>query len=288
MSTTETWRTAAAFWPGADDSQFVDVPGGPLHVRISGTGEDLLLLHGAGASGHSFDGVAQTLQRHYRLIIPDLPGQGFSSLLAPEKVGLPEFANYLISLMEKLDASPRWIIGHSAGAALATQLALQTIAPPKGILCINGAFNPFGSIAAPIFSKAARVLARNQWLPKLLASPALRWRGTPAMLSDTGSSVDPLMSQCYETLLSNPDHIAGTLRMMAGWDLPPLLTRLSQLQMPVWLIGTEGDKTIPPERSLSVAKRLQHGRCFRLPALGHLAHEEDPEAIVKIFHEMTA
>ena len=108
------------------------------------------------------------------------------------------------------------------------------------------------------------------------------------MLSDTGSSVDPLMSQCYETLLSNPDHIAGTLRMMAGWDLPPLLTRLSQLQMPVWLIGTEGDKTIPPERSLSVAKRLQHGRCFRLPALGHLAHEEDPEAIVKIFHEMTA
>ena len=288
MSNTPTWRAASAFWPGADESQFVDTPGGSLHVRISGAGEDVLLLHGAGASGHSFAGVASALTARYRLIIPDLPGQGFSALLPPEQVGLPEFADHLISLMAKIEATPRWIIGHSAGAALATQFALQATERPEGILCINAAFNPFGSIAAPIFSKAARLLARNQWLPRLLASPALRWRATPAMLSDTGSSVDPLMSQCYDTLLSNPDHIAGTLRMMAGWDLPPLLARLSQLEMPIWLIAAEGDKTIPPERSLSVLPKLKNGRSFRLPGLGHLAHEEDPEAIAKIFLEMTA
>ncbi|GIS01737.1 MAG: hypothetical protein CM15mP103_02880 [Gammaproteobacteria bacterium] len=57
-----------------------------------------------------------------------------------------------------------------------------------------------------------------------MATEAVGIAGTPvasnpAMLSDTGSSVDPLMSQCYDALLSNPDHIAGTLRMMAGWDL---------------------------------------------------------------------
>ena len=107
------------------------------------------------------------------------------------------------------------------------------------------------------------------------------------MLSDTGSSVDPLMSQCYDALLSNPDHIAGTLRMMAGWDLPPLLTRLTQLDMPIWLIAAEGDKTIPPDRSLSVMSRLNSGRSFRLAGLGHLAHEEDPEAIAEIFLQMT-
>ena len=287
MSIAETWRAASAFWPGVDDSQFVNTPVGSFHVRISGAGEDVLLLHGAGASGHSFDGVVKALCQHYRLIVPDLPGQGFSSLLAPEQVGLSEFAHYLISLMAQLDTSPRWIIGHSAGAALATQVALQANEPPEGIVCINAAFNPFGSVAAPIFSKAARLLARNQWLPRLLASPALRWRATPAMLSDTGSSVDPLMSQCYDALLSNPDHIAGTLRMMAGWDLPPLLVRLPQLEMPIWLIAAEGDKTIPPERSLSVMAKLKSGRSFRLPGLGHLAHEEDPEAIAEIFLQMT-
>ena len=156
------------------------------------------------------------------------------------------------------------------------------------MLCINAAFNPFGSIAAPIFSKTAKWFARSQWLPKALASPALRWRATGSMLADTGSTVDPLMSRCYDTLLRDPGHIAGTLRMMAGWDLPPLLRRLSLLQMPVWLTAAEGDRTIPPERSTSVAQNLPLARTVRIPDLGHLAHEEDPEIFDALFQEMVA
>ena len=126
-------------------------------------------------------------------------------------------------------------------------------------------------MAAPLFSKAAKWFARSHWLPKVLASPALRWRATGSMLADTGSAVDPLMSRCYDTLLGNPDHIAGTLRMMAGWDLPPLLRRLPALKMPVWLAAAEGDRTITPERSTSVAQDLPHAHTMRIPDLGHLS-----------------
>jgi len=108
------------------------------------------------------------------------------------------------------------------------------------------------------------------------------------MLADTGSAVDPLMSRCYDTLLSNPDHIAGTLRMMAGWDLPPLLASLSSLQMPVWLAAAEGDRTIPPDRSTSVVNDLPHARSVRIPDLGHLAHEENPDIFDDLFQEMVA
>ena len=108
------------------------------------------------------------------------------------------------------------------------------------------------------------------------------------MLADTGSTVDPLMSRCYDTLLGNPDHIAGTLRMMAGWDLPPLLDRLSSLQVPVWLAAAEGDRTISPERSTSVANNLPLARSVRIPELGHLAHEEEPSIFDNLFQEMVA
>ena len=82
------------------------------------------------------------------------------------------------------------------------------------------------------------------------------------MLADTGSAVDPLMSRCYDTLLGNPEHIAGTLRMMAGWDLPPLLRRLALKVLR--LAAAEGDRTIPPERSTSVARDLPHARTMRI------------------------
>ena len=108
------------------------------------------------------------------------------------------------------------------------------------------------------------------------------------MLADTGSVVDSLTSRCYDVLLANPDHIAGTLRMMAGWDLPPLLQRLSSLQTPVWLAAAEGDRTIPPERSTSVANDLPLARALRIPGLGHLAHEENPELFDDLFQDLVA
>ena len=288
MTSQKAWHAAAEFWPRADTSRFVEVGDIDFHVQVSGAGEDVLLLHGAGASAHSFSGLAARLSEGYRVIAPDLPGQGFSTLLPLEAVGLVPFADYLRELMSALEATPRWIIGHSAGAALGAQYALDTDTPPKGMLCINAAFNPFGSIAAPLFSKTAKWFARSHWLPKVLASPALRWRATGSMLADTGSAVDPLMSRCYDTLLGSPDHIAGTLRMMAGWDLPPLLRRLPSLQAPVWLVAAEGDRTIPPERSNSVAQDLPLARSVRIPHLGHLAHEENPDIFDALFEEMVA
>ena len=286
MTSQSAWHAVAEFWPRAETSRFVRVGNIDFHVQISGAGEDVLLLHGAGASGHSFAGLAARLSERHRVIVPDLPGQGFTTLLPVKAVGLAPFADYLRKLMSALEAKPRWIIGHSAGAALGAQYALDTNTLPKGMLCINAAFNPFGSIAAPIFSKTAKWLASSQWLPKALASPALRWRATGSMLADTGSAVDPLMSRCYGTLLGNPHHIAGTLRMMAGWDLPPLLRRLSSLQAPVWLAAAEGDRTIPPERSNSVAQDLPLARSVRIPHLGHLAHEENPDIFDALFEEM--
>jgi len=288
MSSHSAWRAVADFWPRADTSQFVRAANIDFHVQVSGSGDDVLLLHGAGASAHSFAGLASLLSEHYRVIAPDLPGQGFTNLLPLDDVGLAPFAQYLVELMAALSATPRWIIGHSAGAALAAQYALTAPSRPAGVLCINAAFNPFGSLAAPLFSKTAKWFARSRWLPKALASPTLRWRATGSMLADTGSSIDPVMSRCYDRLLSNPDHIAGTLRMMAGWDLPPLLAQLPTLHSTVWLAGAEGDRTIPPERSTSVSRDLPLSRSVRIPGLGHLAHEEDPEVFARLFHEMVA
>ena len=58
--------------------------------------------------------------------------------------------------------------------------------------------------------------------------------------------------------------------------------------MPVWLAGAEGDRTIPPERSTSVASDLPLARTLRIPDLGHLAHEESPEIFDDIFQKMVA
>ena len=74
--------------------------------------------------------------------------------------------------------------------------------------------------------------------------------------------------------------------MMAGWDLPPLLAQLQNLDIPIWLAASEGDRTIPPERSTAIEDQLRFGQIVRVPKLGHLAHEEDPELFAALFRKM--
>ncbi len=288
MTSQSQWSVSKEFWPLAESSRFVTVDANEWHVQITGAGPDVLCLHGAGASSHSFAGLTAAISNQFRVTTPDLPGQGFSELLPLENVSLSQFSEKLHLLLGNLSIEPQWIVAHSAGAALAAQYLLDHETKVRGLLSINGAFNPFGSVAAPLFSKAAKLLARNRFLPRLLASPSLRWRATGSMLSDTGSKLDPLTTLCYETLLSNPEHISGTLRMMAGWNLPQLISRLSGLSLPVWLVACERDRTIPPERSTLVEAYLPNSRCVDLPLLGHLGHEENPQRFAMLLKEFVS
>ena len=54
MTSRAAWEAVADFWPRADTSQFVRAAEIDFHVQVSGSGDDVLMLHGAGASSHSF------------------------------------------------------------------------------------------------------------------------------------------------------------------------------------------------------------------------------------------
>ena len=59
MTSRAAWEAVAHVWPRAETSRFVHVGNIDFHVQVSGAGEDVLLLHGAGASAHSCDSHAK-------------------------------------------------------------------------------------------------------------------------------------------------------------------------------------------------------------------------------------
>ena len=55
---------------------------GALYYRVRGSGESLLLIHGMGSSGVDWESQIRAMQRHFRVIVPDLPGCGHSPAFA--------------------------------------------------------------------------------------------------------------------------------------------------------------------------------------------------------------
>ncbi len=269
-------------WPNARHSRFIESGDMCWHVQNFGHGPTVMLLHGTGSSTHSWAPLAKLLENHAELIIPDLPGQGFSSPLAPEQTTLPGICAQLALLLEQLGKSPQVIVGHSAGAAIAATMALDGWAQPERLIAINGAFLPFGSVAAPVFSRLAKALANTTLVPAVTSWHGYFERPIRNLLKETGSRANPEMINCYQSLLKRRSHIEGTLRMMAGWDLKALKRALPGLKIPLDMIVCENDKTLSPWQLERLTELVAAAELHRLSGLGHLGHEEAPKDFVPI------
>lgn len=275
------WETDSAGWPNREWSRFVDAAGLRWHVQVMGEGPPLLLLHGTGASTHSWRDVMPRLAGHYTVIAPDLPGHAFTIRPPSGSLSLPGMASAVAALLRKLDVKPVRAAGHSAGAAVLVRMAADRLFAPADLVSFNGAFFPFGGMLGQFFSPLARTLANATLVQKLFARMADR-AAVERLLRDTGSTIDAEGIGLYQRLFSNEGHVAGALGMMAAWDLHRMPQDLGGLPQPLTFVAAGNDRTVPPATAAEAARLTRQPHLVSLPGLGHLAHEEDPAAAAAI------
>lgn len=266
-------------WPFKAQSSLITA--GRHRFWVADTGprdaSTLLLLHGTGASLHSFRCTIPGLSQTYRTITPDLPGHGCSSKGFNGRLGLDAMATDLWTLCDTLQVQPQAIIGHSAGAAIGLRMA--ELRPVPQVIGLNAALGEFDGAAAFLFPIIAKGLATLPFVSSAITAFFGRPGTVERILTGTGSPLDAQGRAQYLRLVRDPDHVTGALGMMADWKLQPLLNRLPQTQTKVTLIASEGDRAVPAQVSIDAAKRIPGAKLHLLPKLGHLAHEETEDGL---------
>jgi magnesium chelatase accessory protein len=242
-------------------------------------GPVVLLLHGTGASTHSWRALAPMLAERFRVIALDLPGHGFTQSPPREFMSLFGMALAVNSLLRQLATAPAIVIGHSAGAAVAVRMSIDGLVAPRLIVGVNAALLPLRGIAGHVFSPLAKVLARIPLVPRLFARRAFDRSTIESMLAATGSSIDREGVDFYWKLAQSPSHIAAAFAMMAEWDLPYLEKDLRKLKTPLVLLAAANDKSIAPSDAERVRSLLPQTTVVPIEELGHLAHEERPDLV---------
>ncbi len=277
------WDLAGRDWPNRAHSRFVSAGDLRWHVQVLGEGPVLLLLHGTGAATHSWRALAPLLARRFTVVAPDLPGHGFTAAPPADGMSLPGMARLVAALLRTLALQPALIAGHSAGAAVAAQLAIEGLASPSAIMSLNGALLPLPDRQSVLFPAAARLLSSLPVLPWIVSRQATQPL-VDRMLAGTGSRLDPQDARLYARLFAQPRHVAAALRMMARWDLNAF--DIARLRVPLTLVAGERDGMIPPAAAREVAALLPSARLVLLPGRGHLAHEEDSARIAELIGGM--
>jgi pimeloyl-ACP methyl ester carboxylesterase len=98
-----------------------------------GEGRGLVLVHGSPGSSKAWQPVGQRLSERFRIVAPNLPGYGGTSLEEPGgPEGVPHAAALLEALMRETGV-PDVLAGHSYGGVVALGVALRGHLRPKAL-----------------------------------------------------------------------------------------------------------------------------------------------------------
>jgi 4,5:9,10-diseco-3-hydroxy-5,9,17-trioxoandrosta-1(10),2-diene-4-oate hydrolase len=107
----------------------VTVAGKPIFFAETGSGPAVVMLHGGGpgASGVSnYSRNIDALAKHFRVIVPDMPGYGRSVKGGDHNDPYGYRADMIRGLIDELGIDTAHLIGNSLGGAVALRLALDT------------------------------------------------------------------------------------------------------------------------------------------------------------------
>ena len=249
-----------------------------LFVEDVGDGFPLILLHGGPGLDHTmFRPWLDPLADEFRLLYVDERGQGRSDRVDPATLTLSVWARDVDLLAEALELERFALLGHSFGAIIATDHAIE-LGSAAGYVISGG-----GDSSAAL---EADVNASLDALGDDGAAIARSWEDEKTV--QTEAEFAALMQ------VQMPFHFAGTvppdfgaqtlyapevLRHAANtgygnFDYPPHLERVSR---PTLVIVGEHDRTTTPRAATALHKGIRGSELAVIPGVGHMSYVEAPE-----------
>lgn len=249
----------------------------------------LLLVHGLGDEADTWRAVIPALSRRYRVLAPDLPGFGRSSLPRRPRLGPPFLRDTLLELLDALGVERATLVGNSLGASLVQLVAMARSRLVERLVLVDGAV-------------AVRLRFRSSMLLSLLPGVGeLRYRGLSRNLPAAYASLRPyyasldglppserefLRRRVAERVQSGKQQRAylSVYRGMARWTVAQgraIIQPSLAIAAPTLYIWGAEDRIIPLTVGRQVCSLQAGARLEVIPAAGHLPHQEDPQAFLR-------
>lgn len=254
-------------------SVFVEADGVRLHMRDTGPRDApvIIMLHGFGASLHTWEAWAQLLSAGFRVIRFDLPGFGLTGADPTGDYSDARAMAVLAALMETLQVRRAILVGNSMGGRIAWNFAARYPARVARLVLIS----PDGFAGAGIaYGQASGVPLTARLLPYVMPMPLLRASLAPAY-ADPQRLTEAVVAR-YRDMLLAPGVRDAVLARMEQVVLEDPVPVLRTLHLPVLLLWGEQDHMIPIGNAADYLAALPDARLVALPGLGHVPQEESP------------
>ncbi len=234
----------------AQERHVVEVNGAAISYRELGQGDPLLLLHGFGETGATWDPIVPDLARRYRLIIPDLRGHGESANPLPFFTHRDAAAD-VRGLLDALRVDEAKAVGFSAGAMTLLHIATSQPGLLSAMVLVG---------ATPYLPETARQIMRGMDPD---AMPMAELDAIGLVHGDTAQA--RLLLRQFVAFQDSYTDVNFT---------PPLLSTITASTL---VIHGDRDPFFPVSMPVQVYRSIPGAYLMVLPNLGHEPFPEDAE-----------
>lgn len=273
-------ESLAARW-APPPSDFLHLDDQLVHYRDEGPRDDplpIVLIHGAAASLHTWEGWAAALRGRRRVISFDLPGFGLTGPRSDEDYSIDADARFVLALMDALGVRRAALAGNSLGGEIAWRTALAAPQRVGRLILVDSAGYELKGSALPAGLVLAQVPLINRLFESLL--PRSMVEGGLRFAYGDASRVTPeLVDRYFSLLLRQGNRHAFVLRTRQAAP-GSQAHRIKELRLPTLVLWGGRDRLIPPEHAHTFARDIAGSELTIFDGLGHLPQEEDPQRTV--------
>lgn len=251
------------------------------HYLEGGRGPVLVLLHGMAAESDHWLAVAGNLRRHFRLLIPDLPGFGASEPAAKLSFRIADQATRLGAWLDDLGVDQCCLAGNSMGGWIISEFAARN---PDRVQAL-WLQNPLGVMSSKP-SEMLQAIARGERNPFSVSSMAEFRQLADGVLKRKYYLPYPLVRTAYRLARRLHPHIDRMQDEVIGQS-EPIEKLAPHLTMPVLIEWGQEDRAVHVSGADVLHPLLPRSEVVIRAGVGHLPMLESPYESARHFLDFT-
>ena len=266
-------------------SKFVEIDGMQVHYRVEGKGIPIVLIHGTGASLHTWDDWTLKLKENYQVIRMDLPAFG---LTGPNKSGdysIKQYTQFLEEFVVKMKLDSMFLAGNSLGGNIAWNYASKNPEKVQKLILVDASGLPTNKPQPWIFKMAKTPVLSKLFLyitPRSIIEDNLK-----QVYEDDTKISDALITRFHDMALREGNRKAFVDRAKIDFTTSEASKKeqLQNIQTPTLLIWGAKDTWIPLDNGKRMDALLPNSKLVVLQNSGHVPMEENPKESFKVLND---
>ena len=285
-------RESAAMRAAPPAGEMIEVDGVPVHVRVMGSGPDLVMLHGASGNMNDFTlGFTDRLTDRYRVILFDRPGLGWTGRLhgyggawnnAEETPR--EQARFLQKAADQIGVENPIVLGHSFGGIVALAWGLERPQQTAALVLVSGVAEPWPGELGWTYTVNGSTLGGALFVPLITAFlPQSYIAGSIESIFEPQKAPDGYAEHLGVGLTLRRESTRANAQQVNA--LRPHVVDMQKdygtLSMPIEAIHGDADTIVPLDIHAKVLMNdVPDGNLTVLPGEGHMPQHTSPQQVV--------